>query len=376
MLSMNSIVTVRVSASAVPPASRSFAAGLILAPVSDAPVTPAQRLRVYRSSADLLSDGFAASDPAFLGAKAYFSADPAPDRVYVSLYPAGEALPDALNASLAAPLNAAAEDEAGFYALFVCETDACRLLALAEDLETRTAPFVLFAGATGSVPDAAAPEGLFSRLRNTAPSRSLGLFGADAYAPAALMGTAMGLSREHESSAFALCYKSVPGAVPTDLTESEAAALKALNANVYLVRGHRRRLLENGTLFSGLRFDEALSLDRISAALQEAAADLLISNTGRLPQTDETSALFINRFTAVLSGFASRGVLASAPWRGGAAGGPAPGEIVENGFRLWADPYHEQSDADRRAHKAQPIHAALCLAGSVETLVISIDVTL
>ena len=34
------------------------------------------------------------------------------------------------------------------------------------------------------------------------------------------------------------------------------------------------------------------------------------------------------------------------------------------------------SDADRAAHKAMPIHIALCPAGSVETLLISVDVGL
>ncbi len=53
-----------------------------------------------------------------------------------------------------------------------------------------------------------------------------------------------------------------------------------------------------------------------------------------------------------------------------------PGDVVENGWLLWADSYDLQSDADRQAHKAMPIHAALCLAGSVETLVVNIDVTM
>ena len=51
-------------------------------------------------------------------------------------------------------------------------------------------------------------------------------------------------------------------------------------------------------------------------------------------------------------------------------------DIIENGYMLWADPYDTQSDADRAAHKAMPIHAALCFAGSVESLIINIDVTM
>ena len=336
MLSLNSIVTVRVSAETRSSAARAFSAGLILAPAEGSAVPEEHRLRRYWSAADLLADGFGAASPAYLAARDYFAAGPAPDRVFVSLYPSSESLPEALTAALSAPLSA--EADGSFYALYACETDPERLLALAADLPSRSAPFLLFVSAAGS--------------------------------------TAMGLAREYASSAFSLCYKSVPGALPVDLTESEIAALKALNANVYVTRGHRLRLLENGCLFSGLRFDEALSLDRISAALQEAAVDLLTSGAGKLPQTDETSALFINRFTAILSAFAAQGILTTAPWRGKSVGSLTPGDTVENGFRLWADSYDEQNDEDRQAHRAQPIHAALCLSGSVESLVINVDVTL
>ena len=48
--------------------------------------------------------------------------------------------------------------------------------------------------------------------------------------------------------------------------------------------------------------------------------------------------------------------------------------MIENGFALWAESYDLQSDEDRAAHKAMPIHAALTLAGSLESVVISVDV--
>ena len=367
MLSLTPIVEVRVNADTLSAAGTAFSTGLILAPADAASVSDIQRLRLYASAADMLQDGFTADSPAYLATLAYFAADPAPDRVYVSLYPAAESLPDALDAVLAR--------SADFYGVFACETDPDRLLSLADHLADSRCQAVLFCGATGSAAEAAAPAGLIHRLFDRAASRAMALFGADAYAPAALLGTAMGLSRASGEAPFALCYKRLPGALPTALTESEITALKALRANVYITRGLNRRLLENGTLSSGLRFDELLSVDRIAAALREAALSLLTDNPARLPQTDETSALFINRFSAILSGFTARGTLATAPWRGGSVGTLEPGDMVENGFLLWADSYDLQSDADRAAHRAMPIHAALCLAGSVETLVINIDVT-
>ena len=41
---------------------------------------------------------------------------------------------------------------------------------------------------------------------------------------------------------------------------------------------------------------------------------------------------------------------------------------------LWAESYDNQSEADRAAHKAMPIQAALTLAGSLESIVITVNV--
>ena len=68
-----------------------------------------------------------------------------------------------------------------------------------------------------------------------------------------------------------------------------------------------------------------------------------------------TIVLFINRFSSILMKYADRGILASSVWRGADVGPVRGGEIVENGFLLWADSYDDQSDADRAAHRAVPV---------------------
>jgi hypothetical protein len=143
---------------------------------------------------------------------------------------------------------------------------------------------------------------------------------------------------------------------------------------VYLTRGYTHRLLELGSTASGLRYDEVLYIDMISADLQNAAVALMAENPDRLPQTDDASAQFINRFSSVLIGYTAMGVLATAAWRGADAGPLSAGDPVENGFALWADPYDDQSDADRAARRAMPVHVALTLAGSLESVVIAVRV--
>ena len=45
-----------------------------------------------------------------------------------------------------------------------------------------------------------------------------------------------------------------------------------------------------------------------------------------------------------------------------------------DGFALWADSYDDQPDADRAAQKAVPGQVGLVLAGSIESIVITVNV--
>ena len=365
MLSYDAMVRISVSARTGADSEEAFHTGLLLAEKDGA--SGAERLRLFSSAADLLSAGFTAADPAYRAALKYFAADPSPSRLYVSLFPPQESPGEAFDAVL--------ERTDAFYGVCLCDADPAKILALSETVRERDRRCVLFYPAFGTPAEAAAADGVLARIRATGSSRSLGVYAASASDAAAVMGTAMGLALNRRDAAFALCYKRISGMQPVGLTESEAAAIKDLRGNVYVTRGYARNLLENGTVASGRRYDEVMYLDRIAADLQEAAVSLLADGSGRLPQTDETSAVFINRFTAVLAGYTAMGVLATGAWRGAPAGSIRPGDVLENGYALWADSYEIQSDADRAARRAMPVHIALCMAGAVETLLVEVDVT-
>ena len=259
-------------------------------------------------------------------------------------------------------------------ALGQTETDD-RMLALDEFISGLDKPLMFFVPVIGSASSVVASGSLLQTLSGRASKRAVPFFCAAVSDAAALMGTAMGLELSHPASAFALCYKTINGIQSSALTETEADAIKALNGNVYLTRGYTHLLLEKGTVSSGARYDEILYLDKIADDLQNAAVTLLAENPDRLPQTDDSTAQFINRFTAILSGYTGRGVLASGIWRGADTGPLHAGDTVENGFALWADSYDDQPDADRAAHKAVPIQVGLVLAGSIESIVITVNVT-
>ena len=371
MLSIETVarVTFNVQRSAAQPAA--FDTGLLLA--QDANYAEEKRLKSYASSAEaaagLAVDGFDASTEAYKAALKYFAASPSPSRLLVSCHPASESLSQALDAVL--------DRTSAFYGVALADvrTDE-ELLALDAHVAGLDQPLMLFLPLLGTPAAVVAADALLPRLHAAATRRTVETYAAAVSDAAAVMGTAMGLQAAHESSAFALCYKTVGGIQPSALTQSQVDAIQALGGNVYITRGYTHHLLEKGSTPSGDRYDEVLYLDRIARDLQDAAVALLAENPDRMPQTDDSSTQFINAFSAVLIGYTDRGILATAPWRGSAVGNLRAGDYLENGFALWADSYDNQSEADRAAHKAVPIQAALTLAGSLESVVINVNVKL
>ena len=366
MLPVTSIARVVVNTIRASSSPSAFDTGLLLVP--DASFTEDRRLMTYPSgpaaAAGLTELGFTADSEAYKAALKYFAASPAPGRLLVSCYPANQTPGEALDAVL--------ERTADFYGVMpVAVLNDGELVSLAQHVEALQNPAVLFAPVTSFSAEAGGTLDLLHRgqFKRTLPFCCGALSDC-----ASVMGTAMGLELSHTASAFALCYKTVNGIRPADLTQTQVDSIKAKNGNVYIARGYTHFLLENGTMANGQRYDEVLYIDKIGADLQNAAMTLLAENPDKLPQTDDSTAQFINRFSAILMGYTERGVLASSSWRGADIGPVRGGEIIENGFMLWADSYDDQPDADRAAHKAMPVQVALTPAGSIESIVITVNV--
>ena len=369
MLSINSIARVIVNTVRAVSAPKAFDTGLLLA--VDANYTDSRRLQIYNSAeeavAGLLELGFETTSQAYKAAIKYFAASPAPTRLLFSCVPIAE---DA-RTSLETVLNLTSD----FYGVMFCSTfNEAGWLSLAQYVESLSVPLMLFVPVTGNASEAVASDSVLDRLYKAQIKRAFPFYCSAVSDCAAVMGTAMGLELAHKNSAFALCYKTIQGIQPSELTQSEVDGIKTNNGNVYIVRGYTHMLLENGTVSNGQRYDEVLYVDKIAQDLQDAAVALLADNPDKLPQTDDSTAQFMNKFASVLINYTDMGVLTSSEWRGNDVGPLSNGSIVENGFAMWAGSYDNQSEADRRAHKAVPIQVALTLAGSIESIVITVNV--
>ena len=369
MLSINTIARVEVNVIRSASVPTSFDTGLLL--VKDSSFAASKRLKSYANSAEaaagLIEDGFSSSTEAYKAAQKYFAASPAPGRLLVSCYPASESPSDALDAVL--------DRTSDFYGIALADTRTdVELLALETHVAGLDKPAMLFLALAGTPSSVVAANSLLDKLHAANSRRVIAMYASAVSDASGVMGAAMGLQAAHAASAFSLCYKPVGGMLPSALTQSQVDAIENLGGNVYVTRGYTHTLLEKGSTPSGYRYDEVLYLDMIAEDLQNAAVSLLAENPDKLPQTDDSSAQFMNAFSSVLIGYTNRGILATAPWRGSAVGSFSAGDYIENGFALWADSYDNQPEADRAAHKAVPIQCALTLAGSLESVVITVNV--
>ena len=369
MLSIGTIAKVIVNVMRTNAQPTSWDTGLLL--VKDSAFTDEKRLRSYASSADaaagLIADGFDDSTEAYKAALKYFASSPSSERLLVSCYPASETPAEALDAVLVLTSD--------FYGVALADTRTDEeLLALDTHIAGLDKPTMLFLALCGTAASVAAADSLLDKLHAAGSRRVIATYATAVSDGAAVMGCAMGQQSAHASSAFALCYKGIGGMLPSTLTQAQVDAIENLGGNVYVTRGYTHTLFERGSTPSGYRYDEVLYLDMIAEDLQNAAVSLLADNPDKMPQTDDATAQFINVFSSILYGYTTRGILTTAKWRGPDISNIQTGDYVENGFALWADSYDNQSETDRAAHKAVPIQCALTLAGSVESVVITVNV--
>ena len=279
MLDINTIARVAVNTVRASASPASFDTGLLL--VRDAGFTEDRRLLSFASGADAAEGlavlGFGTGDGVYRSAVKYFAASPSPGRLLVSCYPPSSSAAEALDAVL--------DRTSAFYGVTAADPlTGEEWLAFARHVEALSCPLVLFIPVTGTPAGAAAAGSLADRLYTARLKRAVPFFCGEASDCAALMGTAMGLELAHKGSAFALCYKTLNGILPSELSQSQAEILKTLNCNIYVARGYTHLLLENGTTAGGQRYDEVLYIDKIAGDLQNAAVTLLAENPDRLPR--------------------------------------------------------------------------------------------
>ena len=83
-----------------------------------------------------------------------------------------------------------------------------------------------------------------------------------------------------------MMFKREPGVVAEQLTESQAATLKAKHCNVFAAYNNATAILQHGVMANGYYFDEVHGTDWLQNAIQTAVYNLLYTTPTKVPQTD------------------------------------------------------------------------------------------
>lgn len=375
-LPVSNVVNVDVIMSPRAATGRNFGALLILGTSTVIPVS--ERIRLYSSAEDIGAD-FGEESPEYEAAVIYFSQSPQPTQVYVgrwakTLAEAEEGEPETLAQAITAVLQ-----YTDWYGLGIADDDD---LTAEEIVETAAAiqasslsrVFAVTSSDPGII-DSASTTDIASALKAAGYSRTFVQYSTKSkYAALSAFGRAFTVNFTGNNTTLTLKFKTEPGVTYETLTSSQAAAIDAKNANVYVYYANDTAILQQGVMSNGDFFDERHGLDWLQNYVQTNLFNLLYTSTTKIPQTEAGITRLLTNVEQSLDQAVSNGLVAPGVWNGGDIGQISSGDTLTKGYYVYAQPLATQAQADREARKAPLIQAAIKLAGAVHYADVQINV--
>lgn len=366
-LPVSNVVNVDVIMSPVAATGRNFGALLILGTSTVIPVT--ERIRQYSAIEDI-GDDFGVDSPEYEAATIFFSQSPKPTLVYIGRWAktlaegeagAVETLLQAVNASLQYTnwYGLAIADSADLVEADVISVAAAieasslsRILAVTTDDVN-----VLVAGNT---------DNIGYKLKAAGYGRTFWQYSSSSkYAAISAFGRAFTVNFTGNNTTITLKFKTEPGVTYETLTTAQAAAIDAINGNVYVYYANDTAIIQQGVMANGDFFDERHGLDWLQNYVQTNLYNLLYTSATKIPQTDAGVTRLMTNVEASLDQAVNNGLVAPGVWNGGPIGQIESGDTLTKGYYVYADSVDNQAQSDREARKSPVIQAALKLAGAI-----------
>ncbi|MFA9439404.1 DUF3383 domain-containing protein [Uliginosibacterium sp. sgz301328] len=194
------------------------------------------------------------------------------------------------------------------------------------------------------------------------------------YASASIFGRAFTVNFQGSNTTITLKFKQEPGVAAESLTETQAAALKAKNCNVFVNYNNDTAIIQEGVMANGYFFDEVHGLDWLQNDLQTAVWNLLYTSTTKIPQTDAGVARIVATLEARMDQSVTNGLVAPGVWNSDGFGALVSGQTLSKGYYVYAPPIATQSQADREARKSPVLQIAAKLAGAIHFVDVVVSV--
>ena len=373
-LNLNTIVDVVVEVSPLAQPRPTFNQALVIGSSGltiGVPITTTERLRLYTSTTDMLTDRFVVGDPEYDAALLYFAQSPAPDKFWVGVKGTSPA------ESWLQAVTACRVADQDWYICICPGAAKSDHEAIAAYIETAT-PVSLYAFTTadaGVLAGTTSPPNVLSYLKGLDYSRTMGQYStAHAGAVAAIVGYAMGQNSGLANSMFTLKFKSEVGVTAEAVTANQVNLIEGQNGNLYLNYANTYTFFEQGKMVNGRFFDELLGIDMLVADIQLSVMDLLVSNP-KIPQTDDGVTQIVQSINDACENAAVRGFVGGGIWTGSQILNLNNGDMLPKGYMVQAASLSAQSVADRAARKCPPIYVAIKESGAIHSVLCACYVT-
>lgn len=226
----------------------------------------------------------------------------------------------------------------------------------------------------GGVLSSVSTTDIASKLKALGYRRTIVQYSSESpYSVASLLGRALTVDYNENSSVITLMFKDEPGIVGEELTPTQVDALEAKNANVFVDYDNDTTIIEAGKCSSGDYIDEITGTDWLAVETMNRVFNLLFQNK-KIPQTDPGVHLIVTTVEQVCEQAVDNGLVAPGVWKSGGFGALKTDQFMPKGYYVFAQSVNDQSDADRALRLCPPIQVAIKLAGAIHDVNITVNV--
>jgi Protein of unknown function (DUF3383) len=194
------------------------------------------------------------------------------------------------------------------------------------------------------------------------------------YAVASMYGRGFTVDFTAQNTTITLKFKQEPGVVAETLNETQAAAIKAKNGNVFVNYMNNTAIIQEGVMANGFFFDERQGADWLQNKVQTEVYNLLYTSPTKIPQTDSGIHQIVTTVEKSMDAAVNNGFVAPGIWNSSLQFGQlSTGDALPKGYYVFAPAIATQAQSDREQRKAPTIQVAAKLAGAVHSANVAIN---
>ena len=184
----------------------------------------------------------------------------------------------------------------------------------------------------------------------------------DEYPDASLFGRMFPTNFSGVNTVATANFKNFNGISTNDISSAELAALQGKSINCFVSVGGNR-MYTDGSVSSGIFFDEVHGLDWLQNAVQTNAFGVLYTATTKIPYTDEGAQRIVQGVEAALQEAVTNGFAAP--------GYTSDGRFLSRGYETQVVPVKDVPPSDRSARVGPTITFTLLGAGAIHRIQIN-----